>query len=196
MTTTTTKTTTSTSSSTSSSRNVTGDIIFDKMMSEIEERYNVAVREWGDWLELIPMGDYLMEGRYPSPPKGWHIVPPFNGGKPWLTNLEEKQFNDRYRREGVRASVRTNPDPNLPWEIGVVAVAGPARLKRIGNIQQSHAPAILIWSDGKIDYCKEWYPRDIFQDCGPGDYCGYCGSFLGKEGEDRMGWQCPHCGGS
>jgi hypothetical protein len=32
--------------------------------------------------------------------------------------------------------------------------------------------------------------------CGDGDYCGYCGTFNGSNGESRVGYDCCLCGGN
>ena len=48
---------------------------------------------------------------------------------------------------------------------------------------------------GEFCWIKQSYFKETVKlGCGKGDYCLYCGTFNGAEGEHRQGWDCYSCG--
>lgn len=43
---------------------------------------------------------------------------------------------------------------------------------------------------------QSYFKKTVKLGCGVGDYCLYCGTFNGAEGEYRQGWDCYSCGGN
>lgn len=168
----------------------------------VEKVYKLEMRECGDWVELIALSDAIDEGRMCPIPKGWELLPSEKNGydeRAILTNIKNRceSFERRYRRDDILGSriSSSDPNPNLPYEIGTIPCYGPAEKRYKGDLIEYSIPGIRIWSDGEFERLKHFANIETILTMGIGDYCGYCGSFLGRNGEDRYGWECPYCGG-